>query len=128
MAEGPEELEQLLQRGYRYALGLTHERARAEDLLQEACLRISKRGGPWRLAYLCTVVRNVYIDEYRRGQKIRFNPLAEDADPPAFTRPEDGFGDERSPAIGTLARQTGEIRGFPGKTAPGYGNRPRHNP
>ncbi len=73
------DLDELLQRGFPYALSLTHDRARAEDLLQEACLRLSRRDGPWRFNYLATVVRNLTIDQHRRSQKVAFEPLGEDS-------------------------------------------------
>ncbi len=73
------DLDELLQRGFTYALSLTHDRAQAEDLLQEACLRLSRRDGPWRFGYLATVVRNLTIDQHRRSQKVLFEPLAEDS-------------------------------------------------
>ena len=73
------DLDELLQRGFTYALSLTHDSAQAEDLLQEACLRLSRRGGPWRFNYLATVVRNLTIDEHRRSQRVQFEPLVEDS-------------------------------------------------
>jgi RNA polymerase sigma-70 factor, ECF subfamily len=71
------QLDALLQRGFRYALSLVHDRGEAEDLLQEACLRLARKGGPWKAGYLLTTLRNVFIDDYRRRRKILFQPLGE---------------------------------------------------
>jgi RNA polymerase sigma factor (sigma-70 family) len=68
-------LEALLQRAYRYALSLTHKHSWAEDLVQEACVRISKRRGPWDFAYIRMVIKNIFIDQYRKQQKISFQSL-----------------------------------------------------
>ena len=85
------DLDELLQRGFTYALSLTHNRAGAEDLLQEACLRLSQRQGPWRFNYLATVVRNLAIDQHRRRQKVLFEPLLD------------------SPSTATTAAATGNV-------------------
>ncbi|MEM8534869.1 MAG: RNA polymerase sigma factor [Chloroflexota bacterium] len=77
MGEYPADFDELLQRAFRYALSLTNDRHLAEDLLQDACLSISRRGGPWRISYLITVIRNRYIDLYRRHQTVIFRPLDE---------------------------------------------------
>jgi RNA polymerase sigma-70 factor (ECF subfamily) len=70
-------LDEVLQRGYRYAFSLANDREEARDLIQEACLRIAQRGGPWNLPYLLTVVRNIFIDERRRRRVLSFRPLEE---------------------------------------------------
>ena len=40
--------------------------------MQEACLRVGRRGGPWKAAYLFRVMRNAFIDQMRRSAKVRF--------------------------------------------------------
>lgn len=70
-----EPLDDLLHRGYRYALSLTHNSEAAQDLLQDACLRISRRGGPWSIRYLITTIRNRHIDLQRRSAKLDFTSL-----------------------------------------------------
>lgn len=57
---------ELLQQGYRYALSLTHDEARAEDILQDACVAILRLGGSWQRGYLFRTIRNRFIDLYRR--------------------------------------------------------------
>lgn len=75
MNEPHENLDQLLQNGYRYALALTHDVQLAEDLLQTACLKISRKGGPWEIRYLVTTLRNAHIDNLRRSRKLDFYPI-----------------------------------------------------
>ena len=70
-----ENLDQLMHNGYRYALALTHDSQMAEDLLQTACLKISKRDGPWNIRYLITTLRNAHIDNLRRARKLDFYPI-----------------------------------------------------
>ena len=59
-------LDELLTRAYRYALTLTHDATSAEDLVQEACVGLSRRGGPWHVGYLFAAVRNAWIDAARK--------------------------------------------------------------
>lgn len=78
MTAAPEDLDVLLQRAFRYALALAHDRALAEDLVQEACLRVSRRGGPWRIGYLMSVMRNHLIDLHRRDGTVAFEEFTDD--------------------------------------------------
>ena len=77
MKERPMSLDETLQNGYRYALSLSHDTQLAQDLLQTACLKISKQGGPWHIRYLVTTIRNSYIDNLRRSRKLDFYPIDE---------------------------------------------------
>ncbi len=61
----------------RTAKHLVKDASTAEDLLQEACLRVSRRNGPWWFHYLARVVRNLAIDQYRRSQTVLFEPLGD---------------------------------------------------
>lgn len=68
----------LLQAAYRYALSLTHEPPDAEDLVQEAWLRLyQKHRHRIDRPLLFTTVRNLYIDQYRRNKLIVFEPYDE---------------------------------------------------
>ena len=40
--------------------------AQAEDLVQEVCVGVARRGGPWREAYVLRAVRNRFYDGLRR--------------------------------------------------------------
>jgi RNA polymerase sigma-70 factor, ECF subfamily len=54
-----------------YVVGLTHDRARAEDVVQETLLRAGRnaaaleRGGGSRRSWLFTVARRIVIDQWR---------------------------------------------------------------
>lgn len=71
------ELEPLLQRGYRYALAITHDEARAEDVLHDALAAILKRGREVTVGYLFTAIRNRFIDLVRREKRVAMHPLDE---------------------------------------------------
>ena len=69
----------LLQAGFRYALSLTHHRQNAEDLIQEAWLKLCRRyGGVGSRAALFTTIRNLFIDECRRKHVIAFETLEQE--------------------------------------------------
>ncbi|MGF1634858.1 MAG: RNA polymerase sigma factor [Phycisphaerae bacterium] len=87
----PEDAAELLQRAYRYALALTHDPDAAEEVVQDAFVSVSRRGGPWNAGYLFTAVRNRYIDVYRRRQKLPMMAL-EDFD--AAAAPAGGMADD----------------------------------
>ena len=103
-----EHLEALLLRGYRFALSLTHDDTRAEDLVQEACLRVSRNGGPWGRAYVFTVIRNLHIDQFRRARKVAFQPLG-DHDPIGAAPAPPGFDDDLQGALGQLSDEHREL-------------------
>ena len=66
----------LLQAGFSYALSLTHHRQNAEDLIQEAWLKLNRRYGVvTSQAALFTTVRNLFIDSCRRQRVIAFESL-----------------------------------------------------
>ncbi len=71
----PPNLDDLLNRGYRYALSLAHDHQYAQDLLQEACLKISRKGGPWQLSYLIVVIRHTFYDGVRQTNNFPNEPL-----------------------------------------------------
>ena len=71
---------ELVQAGFRYALSLTHSEPDAEDLVQEAWLRLyQKRGGCIERPLLFVAIRNLFVDQHRRHQLVAFERL-EDAD------------------------------------------------
>ncbi|MEM9252167.1 MAG: RNA polymerase sigma factor [Planctomycetota bacterium] len=97
-------LDDLLTRGYRYALSLTHDATAAEDILQEACVGISRRGGPWHVGYLFASVRNAWVDTHR-GRSLDTVPLTNAEHEPAADR-QVGDGLEHRE---TLDRLLGEL-------------------
>jgi RNA polymerase sigma-70 factor (ECF subfamily) len=67
---------ELLQSGYRYALSLTHHRHDAEDLTQEAWVKLCRRyGQASSKAALFTTIRNLFIDRCRRARVVAFDSL-----------------------------------------------------
>src|SRR5258706_3931975 len=83
-----EELVLLLQRGYRYALSLTHDTPDAEDLVQDAWTSLLSRGGGYHVGYLFAAIRNRFIDRMRRNRLVAVEPLADIV--------EEGTGDEEA--------------------------------
>lgn len=66
----------LLQAGFRYAFSLTHQHHDAEDLVQEAWIRLSRLHGTVANKSLFFVtVRNLFIDQYRRKNLVLIDTL-----------------------------------------------------
>jgi RNA polymerase sigma-70 factor, ECF subfamily len=65
------ELEELLNRGYRYALSLTNNNDDAFDLVQNAYIKIVEKGKPLIISYLIITIKNLFIDT-KRKEKLRF--------------------------------------------------------
>ena len=70
----------ILERGYRYALALTHDESRAEDLLHDAVVAVLRRRPLNEAGYLLTTIRNRFIDLYRRERLVVMQPLDESGD------------------------------------------------
>lgn len=69
--EGPTaDLADLLQQGFRYAFSLTHDRSRAEDLLQDAWVAVLKAHGPHTRGYLVSAIRSRFVNLYRRERLV----------------------------------------------------------
>jgi len=65
-----------LQKGYRYALALSHHPEDAQDLVHEAWLNLSRRYGKVESnAVLFTAVRNLFVDQCRRKKIVQFDSL-----------------------------------------------------
>ncbi len=76
----------LLQAGFRYALSLVHNESDAEDLVQDGWLRLyENRGGKINKSLLFTTIRNLVIDQHRRGKLVVFDQLDEEQDFPDLT-------------------------------------------
>ena len=70
-----EDLDELFERGFRYAMALTHEPDRAADLLQDACVSCLSARAPWRVGYLFSAIRSRFIDQYRRQMLAIVEPI-----------------------------------------------------
>ena len=88
MSDSRGDLADLTQRGFRFALSLTHDVASAEDLVQDAWLAVLKIKGPWSRGYLFATIHNRFIDQ-RRREKRQPRALMEDV-------PDEASGDERA--------------------------------
>lgn len=75
MNNGNTDLGDLVQRGYRFALSLTHNATLAEDIIQDAWFSVLKANGPWKRQYLFTAIRHRFIDHCRRENRVAFEPL-----------------------------------------------------
>ena len=102
-------LDDLLRRGYRYALSLSQDPAHSEELLQEACLRISRRGGPWHAGYLFKTIRNLLVDTRRAVARRPAEPLTDEG-PRAPPPHEPDYGaDEIAGALAQLRPEDREM-------------------
>lgn len=72
----PDEMDAFLQRGFRYALALTHHAAQAEDLVQDACLRLLNRNMAIEVPVLFKTIRNRFIDLYRHEKRFPTDSLS----------------------------------------------------
>ena len=88
---------------------LTHDRHLAEELMQDACLAVARRGGPWRISYMITVIRNRHIDICRREAVLKFRSL--DDLEAACTAPRSGeiIDEELVAALGKLRPEEREL-------------------
>lgn len=91
----------LAQRGYGYALSLTHDEAAAEDLLQDAWTQVLRAGGPRNRAYLFRAIRTRWIDGFRRREVVAFEGLDGPVVDPA-PDPRDTDRDALDRALATL--------------------------
>jgi len=72
----------LLLAGFRYAYSLANRHHDAEDLVQEAWVRISAlHGSVPNKSLLFTVIRNIFIDQYRRKNLVIIESLEGVAEP-----------------------------------------------
>lgn len=100
-------LEELLERGFRFALALAHDEARAEDLLQDAWVAILKRDAPRHAGYLFQAIRNRFFDQMKRERLVTLEPLDAHGDDRELA-----FLDQASswPDVGSVYQALGELR------------------
>lgn len=92
MANAREDVRALLQQAYRYARALTHDPTRAEDLVQDAWLRVLTSGGALTPPNIFRALYCRFVDLHRRDRRVRFEALPND--PPA-SEPADAAEDWR---------------------------------
>ena len=111
MAGTSRNLGELVQRGYRFALSLTHDAAGAEDLTQDAWFAVLRARGPWSREYLFATIRNRFIDLYRRGKLAPTEPLEHHPDAEISCESQVWDDDEAVfAANGTFDRALGRLR------------------
>lgn len=112
-----------LQKGYRYALALTHHAADAEDLVHEAWLNLSRRYGRVETnAVLFTAVRNLFVDQCRRKKIVQFDSLEDSGGSELAAAPqnEPGVQGDLDALLGTLRpveREALFLHYYEGRTA-----------
>ncbi len=73
----PENMDEFLHQGFRYALSLCHNESTAEDIVQDACMKMLHSKKEWRKQYFFSIIRNHFIDLYRRSKRVRISSLEE---------------------------------------------------
>jgi len=105
------DLDDLLCRGYRFALSLTHDPTQAEDLVQEGWLGVLRAKGPFTRAYLFKAIRNRFIDNYRRSKLVTTESLEDQ--PEIEMESETRFWSRQHvlvPLNGVLERALGQLK------------------
>ncbi len=106
-SDSPTSPAELLQCGFRYACALTHHEADAEDLVQEAWLRLCRKYGDVdSKPLLFATIRRVHIDVIRRCKVVRFESI-ETQDEASRTA---GKGDAAPGVAGDLEHVLGSLR------------------
>jgi RNA polymerase sigma-70 factor, ECF subfamily len=123
---------ELIQAGYRYALSLTHNADDAEDLAQDAWLKLHAKGSS-DLPLFFTAIRNLYIDGRRRHQLVAFDAFDENRDGAVDLEvPADLSMDELEEALGKLRPEEREaiflnaVEGYSAQKISTFTGRPRN--
>ncbi len=111
MAGNPGDFGDLAQSGYRFALSLTHDATKADDLIQDAWFAILRARGPWNRKHLFATVRNRFIDLYRRDKTTATEPLDSHPEPAGVSEPHLwNEGENVFASNGTFDRALGRLR------------------
>lgn len=107
--------DELMQDAFRYAFSLTHDEPQAQDLVQDACVSLLSAGGPFDRGYFFTVVRNRFIDGYRRKKKFphfSIDRTTPEGDPLPEIGPQESLDWEAPDVLanGALHRALGQLR------------------
>ena len=105
------DLREELQHGYRFALALTHDRARAEDLVHEVVLRFVRSEHQVTRWVLFRSIKNLFIDELRRSQaRPELVPLVENVACSIPARDDAEWDEPLHLSNGTLTHALAKIR------------------
>ena len=73
---------ELVQAGYRYALSIARHHQDAEDLVQQAWLKLQRAYGKVEgTPVLFRTIRNLFYDQKRRSKIVQFEPLEKSPEP-----------------------------------------------
>lgn len=73
---------ELVQAGYRYALSIARHHQDAEDLVQQAWLKLQRAYGQVEgTPVLFRTIRNLFYDQKRRSKIVQFEPLDKSPEP-----------------------------------------------
>lgn len=101
----------LLQHGYRYAYALTRKAHDAEDLVQEAWVKLmATKGYVDSKSLLFVTIRNLFIDQYRRNNLIVIDSLEVSEEPIAPEKLEQSISNSHDLelALGQLRSEENE--------------------
>ena len=101
---------ELVQRGYRFALSLTHNATQAEDLIQDAWFSVLRARGPMSPAYLFATVRNRFIDQYRRDRARPTEALDNHPEPEGLDESQMWDGEGLPATNGAFDAALGKLR------------------
>ena len=71
------QLEELLESGFRFAFSLTNDYDEAKDLLQDSCSKIINVNGSWNKGYLFKTIKNKFIDNCRKSNRYPHDNIEE---------------------------------------------------
>lgn len=100
---------ELIERCYRYALGLTHDEQNAQDLVQDAWVAVIGKEKPTSTPYMLRVIRNRYIDQCRR-RGLGIESAEVDADGSLASQVVNGEWEDTCAAVMDLERALSELR------------------
>lgn len=105
-----DELAELLHSGFRYAMSLTQDTVKAEDILQDAWLAVLRAQGPKKKAYLFSAIRSCFINQYRRELIVPIVSIDDETFDRA--RLEESSGKNDGDALGELGNETAKTSNF----------------
>jgi len=75
VSDAEHNIKELLHSGFRYAISLTHDVTKAEDVLQDAWLAVLKANGPHQRQYLFSAIRTRFLNMYKREHLVIIEDL-----------------------------------------------------
>lgn len=104
-----DDLRNTLQVAYRYACTLTNHSVDAEELVQEACLRVTAAGRRFDRPYVLMAVRTSFIDQYRQNAR-RVRTVGASVDIDSIRKPGESLASLDSDDRTALAEAMASLR------------------